>query len=154
MVGGRLASAGRAADPATAVARPGTGPGAERRDAGSDPAQRFTDDCRQEEPMDAGEVSSKIKKIIGSIAGIDPQKIGDDATLRGELSLDSLSLLEIGVDVDLAFQLNLPDESYKDVDSVQQMVALVMRRQAEADPGAVHAAGDDGPGVRLAAVAG
>jgi acyl carrier protein len=104
--------------------------------------------------MEAGEVRSKIKKIIGSIAGIDPQQIGDDATLRGQLSLDSLSLLEIGVDVDLAFQLNLPDESYKDVDSVPQMVALVMRRQAEVDPGAVHAAGEGGPGVRLAAVAG
>jgi acyl carrier protein len=81
--------------------------------------------------MNASEVSNRIKKIIGSIAGIDPQRIGDEATLRGELSLDSLSLLEIGVDVDLAFQLNLPDESYKDIDSLPAMVELVMRRQAE-----------------------
>ncbi|HLX10157.1 MAG TPA: phosphopantetheine-binding protein [Thermoanaerobaculia bacterium] len=81
--------------------------------------------------MNAPEVSNRIKKIIGSIAGIDPQRIGDEATLRGELSLDSLSLLEIGVDVDLAFQLNLPDESYKDIDSLPAMVELVLRRQAE-----------------------
>jgi acyl carrier protein len=81
--------------------------------------------------MNASEVSSRIKKIIGSIAGIDPQRIGDEATLRGELNLDSLSLLEIGVDVDLAFQLNLPDESYKEIDSLPAMVALVMRRLAE-----------------------
>jgi acyl carrier protein len=81
--------------------------------------------------MDASEVKNRIKKIIGSIAGIDPQRIGDDATLRGELSLDSLSLLEIGVDVDLAFQLNLPDESYKEIDSLPAMVELVMRRHAE-----------------------
>jgi acyl carrier protein len=86
--------------------------------------------------MEAAEVRTRIKKIIGSIAGIDAQRIGDEATLRGELSLDSLSLLEIGVDVDLAFQLNLPDESYKDVDSVPQMVALVMRRLAELEAGA------------------
>jgi len=97
--------------------------------------------------MDAAEVSSRIKKIIGSIAGIDPQRIGDDATLRGELSLDSLSLLEIGVDVDLAFQLNLPDEAYKEIDSLPAMVALVMRRQAElsavaADSAAPAAAGE------------
>src|SRR5713101_3587312 len=71
--------------------------------------------------MDASEVRNRIKKIIGSIAGMDPQRIGDEATLRGELSLDSLSLLEIGVDVDLAFQLNLPDESYKDIDSLPAM---------------------------------
>jgi acyl carrier protein len=81
--------------------------------------------------MNVADVRSGIKKIIGSIAGIDPQRIGDDATLRGELNLDSLSLLEIGVDVDLAFRLNLPDESYKDIDSLPGMVELVMRRQAE-----------------------
>ena len=90
--------------------------------------------------MNAREVSHKIKAIIGSIAGIDPQRIGDDATLRGELNLDSLSLLEIGVDVDLAFQLNLPDESYKEIDSLPAMVELVLRRQAEL-AGAAGAAG-------------
>jgi acyl carrier protein len=81
--------------------------------------------------MDAAEVSGRIKQIVGAIAGIDPQRIGDQATLRGELNLDSLSLLEIGVDVDLAFQLNLPDESYKEIDSLPAMVDLVMRRKAE-----------------------
>ena len=81
--------------------------------------------------MNAREVSHKIKAIIGSIAGVDPQRIGDDVTLRGELNLDSLSLLEIGVDVDLAFQLNMPDESYKEIDSLPAMVELVLRRQAE-----------------------
>jgi acyl carrier protein len=81
--------------------------------------------------MTVADVRSRIKQIIGSIAGIDPQRIGDDATLRGELNLDSLSLLEIGVDVDLAFHLNLPDESYKEIDSLPAMVELVMRRQAE-----------------------
>ncbi len=81
--------------------------------------------------MDAATVSARIKQIIGSIAGIDPGRIDDRATLRGELNLDSLSLLEIGVDVDLAFQLDLPDESYKGIDSLPAMVELVMRRQAE-----------------------
>jgi acyl carrier protein len=81
--------------------------------------------------MNAAEINSRIKQIIGSVAGIDPKRIDDQATLRGALNLDSLSLLEIGVDVDLAFQLNLPDESYKEIDSVPAMVALVLDRQAE-----------------------
>ena len=85
--------------------------------------------------MNTVEVNAKIKTIIGSIAGIDPQRIGDDATLRGDLNLDSLSLLEIGVDVDLAFQLNLPDESYKEIDSLPAMAELVLRRRAELDAG-------------------
>jgi acyl carrier protein len=81
--------------------------------------------------MERSEIYTKIKTIIGSIAGIDAQRIADQATLRGDLNLDSLSLLEISVDVDLAFQLDLPDESYKGIDTLPAMVDLVTRRQAE-----------------------
>ncbi|MDP9122036.1 MAG: phosphopantetheine-binding protein [Acidobacteriota bacterium] len=84
--------------------------------------------------MEISEVRKKIKQVIASVAGIDAQKIADDAMLREDLDLDSLSLLEIGVDVDLAFALELPDEAYRGIDSVPSMVALVERRLAELEP--------------------
>ncbi|HEX7182245.1 MAG TPA: phosphopantetheine-binding protein [Thermoanaerobaculia bacterium] len=77
------------------------------------------------------EVTTKIKQIIGNISGLDPQRISDDASLRDDLKLDSLSLLEIGVDVDLAFKLNLPDERYKEIQTLPQMVGLVQQRLGE-----------------------
>jgi acyl carrier protein len=77
------------------------------------------------------EVYTKIKQVIANIAGLDQAKIPDGASLRDDLKLDSLSLLEIGVDVDLAFQLNLPDEKYKEIESLPQMVALVQQRRRE-----------------------
>jgi acyl carrier protein len=77
------------------------------------------------------EVLDKIKQIIGNIAGLDPKRIGDADSLRDDLKLDSLSLLEIGVDVDLAFKLNLPDERYKEIQSLPQMVDLVQSRLGE-----------------------
>jgi len=80
---------------------------------------------------DAAEIRTRIKQIIGNVAGLDPNRIGDEARLRDELKLDSLSLLEIGVDVDLAFKLELPDERYKEIDSVPDMVSLVQGRLAE-----------------------
>jgi acyl carrier protein len=83
--------------------------------------------------MEAPEIRSKIKQIIGQVAGLDPAKIGDHATLRGELNLDSLSLLEIGVDVDYAFKLGLPDERYREVASLDDMVALVESRLASVE---------------------
>lgn len=81
--------------------------------------------------MDAAEIRTRIKAIIANVAGLDPDRIPDEATLRDELSLDSLSLLEISVDVDLAFKLELPDERYKDVDSIATMMALVQQRLGE-----------------------
>jgi acyl carrier protein len=87
--------------------------------------------------QDAGEIRDRIKQIISNVAGLDSRKIGDEAKLRDELKLDSLSLLEIGVDVDLAFKLELPDERYKEIDSIPDMVALVQGRLQERRPQAV-----------------
>ncbi|HWN43939.1 MAG TPA: acyl carrier protein [Thermoanaerobaculia bacterium] len=91
--------------------------------------------------MDSAKIRAQIKDIIGRVTGLDPARIGDDATLRDELNIDSLSLLEIGVDVDLAFKLGLPDERYKEIDSVSAMVALVQQRLLEltAQPQVSHA---------------
>jgi len=83
--------------------------------------------------MEAPEIRTKIKQIIGQVAGLDPAKIGDHATLRDELNLDSLSLLEIGVDVDYAFKLGLPDERYREVQSLDDMVELVEGHLATAE---------------------
>ncbi|HEY0514158.1 MAG TPA: acyl carrier protein [Thermoanaerobaculia bacterium] len=87
--------------------------------------------------QDTAEIRERIKQIISNVAGLDSRKIGDTARLRDELKLDSLSLLEIGVDVDLAFRLELPDERYKEVDSIPDMVALVQGRLQERQPLAV-----------------
>jgi acyl carrier protein len=81
--------------------------------------------------QDATEIRARVKQIIANVAGLDPARIGDEAKLRDELKLDSLSLLEIGVDVDLAFKLELPDEQYKEIDSIPDMVALVQSRLAD-----------------------
>jgi acyl carrier protein len=89
--------------------------------------------------MDRPEIIDRIKQVIANVAGLDPQGIGDHDTW-GDLNLDSLSLLEIGVDVDMAFKLGLPDESFKEIRGLDAMVELVESRLAElsgAEPVAV-----------------
>jgi acyl carrier protein len=81
--------------------------------------------------QDTTDIRDRIKQIIANVAGLDARKIGDESTLREDLKLDSLSLLEIGVDVDLAFRLELPDERYKEIDSLPGMVELVQGRLVE-----------------------
>lgn len=96
--------------------------------------------------MESAEIRTQIKDIISRVTGIDPARIGDDATLRDGLSIDSLSLLEIGVDVDLAFKLGLPDERYKEIDSVPAMVALVEERLRELSRAPLASAASPPPG--------
>jgi acyl carrier protein len=81
--------------------------------------------------MDALGMKAKIKEIISNVTSIDADKIGDDTSFTEELGLDSLSLLEIGVDVDYEFQLELPEERMRGLDSVSQTFALVEERLAE-----------------------
>lgn len=84
--------------------------------------------------MEATEIRNRIKQIIANVAGLDARRIGDNDLLRADLDLDSLSLLEIGVDVDLAFKLGLPDERYRTIESLPQMVDLVQQRLMEMQP--------------------
>ena len=85
---------------------------------------------------DEAAIRGRIKDVIAHVAGLDVERIGDEASLREDLHLDSLSLLEIGVDVDYAFQLGLPDERFKEVRSIPDMVALVSERLEELAVGA------------------
>ena len=71
------------------------------------------------------EIRNRIKEIIADVAFLDASEIGDDARFIDDLELDSLSLLEIGVEVDFTYKLGLPDERLRELTSVGDAVALV-----------------------------
>lgn len=77
--------------------------------------------------MDIVEVRAKIKEIISNVADIAPEEIADNATFMEDLGLDSLSLLEIGVDMDYEFKLGVPEEELQQLRSIEDSVALVMQ---------------------------
>lgn len=76
--------------------------------------------------MDVVEISTRIKEIVASVTNIDPTEIGDTSSFIDDLQLDSLSLLEIGVDVDYEFKLGVPEERLQELRTVQDSVDLVM----------------------------
>lgn len=78
--------------------------------------------------MDVTEVRSKIKEVIANVTGLDPDEIGNDDSFIDDLQLDSLSLLEIGVDVDYEFKLGVPEERLQALRTVQDTVDLVVAK--------------------------
>lgn len=92
--------------------------------------------------LSTDEIRAKIKEVIANVADIDPAEIGDDADLRQDLNLDSLSLLEIGVDVDYAFQLGIEDleDRLANLTTLAEVVALVEKLRAEGQPAAAEVA--------------
>lgn len=81
--------------------------------------------------MEETEVREKIKEIISNVTNLPVDQIADDARFREDLDLDSLSLLEIGVDVDYEFRLGLPEEQLQKIGSVDDAVALALRILAD-----------------------
>ncbi|MEM1203395.1 MAG: phosphopantetheine-binding protein [Acidobacteriota bacterium] len=81
--------------------------------------------------MDVAEIRSKIKEIIANVTGLDSEEIGDNASFVEDLQLDSLSLLEIGVDVDYEFKLGVPEERLQELRTVQDSVDLVLQVKGE-----------------------
>lgn len=77
--------------------------------------------------MEAREIGERIKGIIGDVANLDPAEIDDKASFIEDLELDSLSLLEIGVDIDYQFKLGVSDERLKELRSVEDAIELVQQ---------------------------
>jgi acyl carrier protein len=81
--------------------------------------------------MHTEEIRAQIKEIISNVTSIAPEDISDQASFRDDLDLDSLSLLEIGVDMDYEFKLGLPEEELQNLATLPEAVALVERRLHE-----------------------
>lgn len=81
--------------------------------------------------MEEAPIRRKIKEIISNITSLPVAEIEDQARFREDLDLDSLALLEIGVDVDYEFRLKLADEELQRIGSVDEAVALAMQILAD-----------------------
>ena len=70
------------------------------------------------EPPDVDQIRAEVKRIIAQVSGLAVEEIGDSARLVDDLDLDSLSLMEIGVDVDYAYRLGLAEERLQEAKRV------------------------------------
>lgn len=78
-------------------------------------------------------IRESVKQIISNVTRIPVERIGDDSAFRADLGLDSLSMLEIGVEVDEAFELGAEDlvERLGEMPTVQHVVSFVDQRIRE-----------------------
>jgi acyl carrier protein len=77
--------------------------------------------------MDELEIRNKIKDAIAKISDIKPEDIADTASFTDDLGLDSLVLLEISVEIEIAFGLEVHEEDLKLLRTVQDAVAFVQQ---------------------------
>ena len=77
--------------------------------------------------MDVQEIRRNIKRSISNVTGIDITDIRDDSSYTEDLDLDSLSILEIVVDVEAQFDIDAPEEELRSIRTIDDTVRLVQQ---------------------------
>ena len=77
--------------------------------------------------MDEQDIRKKIKTAIAKITDIDAEDIADTASFQDDLGLDSLVLLEISVEIEMQFGLEVNEEDLKQLQTVQDAVEFVQQ---------------------------
>jgi acyl carrier protein len=92
--------------------------------------------------MPENQRSQIMQQIIGTIAkvsGVAPEELNGKTSLYGDLSLDSLAMFEIVIDLEEIYDLRISDEDIEHVKTIDDIASYVERH---ARPASEKAGGD------------
>lgn len=84
--------------------------------------------------MENSELLSKMKEVLAQVTGLDVEDIGDDDSFEEDLELDSLSMLEVWVEIDRTFrddQVKIPNEEIAGIKTLNEAVARIQQELAK-----------------------
>jgi acyl carrier protein len=80
--------------------------------------------------LDREEILSKIQEITADRLGVDESDVTPDASFREDLEADSLDLVELIMELEEQFGMEIPDEEAEKITTVEEAVDYVMEHQA------------------------
>jgi acyl carrier protein len=75
--------------------------------------------------MDPVAIRDNIRQSISRITGISPEEIADGSDFVADLGLDSLSLLEMAVDIELAYHVKLDDAVLSQLTNIEKTARVI-----------------------------
>jgi acyl carrier protein len=82
------------------------------------------------EALDREEILGKIQEITADRLGVDEGDVTSDASFREDLEADSLDLVELIMELEEQFGMEIPDEEAEKITTVEEAVDYVMEHQA------------------------
>ena len=88
----------------------------------------------------AEHIREEVKKLIAEVTEREPEEITDTALFADELGVDSLMAMEVMVAVDKKYKINIPEEEFSTIRTLNDAVEVVRRHLLAApDEGAASA---------------
>jgi acyl carrier protein len=82
------------------------------------------------EALDREEILGRIQEITADRLGVDEGDVTSDASFREDLEADSLDLVELIMELEEQFGMEIPDEEAEKITTVEEAVDYVMEHQA------------------------
>jgi acyl carrier protein len=76
------------------------------------------------------EVEAKVKEIIMDKLGTSEEKITPEASFRNDLGADSLSTVELMMELEEAFGVEIEDEEAEKIQTVKDAIAYIEQKMA------------------------
>ena len=75
--------------------------------------------------MNTTDIYAKIKAILAEQLNVDEALISMDTAIRSDLTADESGLSDVLLDLEEAFDLDIPDSDFEDMDTVGDIVEYV-----------------------------
>jgi acyl carrier protein len=79
------------------------------------------------------EVETKVKEIIMDKLGTSEEKITPEASFRNDLGADSLSQVELMMELEEVFGVDIEDEEAEKIETVKDAIAFIESKLAKKD---------------------
>lgn len=73
----------------------------------------------------AGEIEEKIRQIVVEKLGVEPAEVTPNASFVEDLGADSLDLVELVMEFETAFEVQIPDEDTEKIRRVQDAIDYI-----------------------------
>jgi acyl carrier protein len=80
--------------------------------------------------LDREEILNKIQEITADRLGVDASDVTPEASFREDLEADSLDLVELIMELEEQFGMEIPDEEAEKITTVEEAVDYVQEHQA------------------------
>ena len=71
------------------------------------------------------DIGERVKKIVVEHLGVEPEKVVDNASFIDDLGADSLDTVELVMEFEDEFDLNIPDEDAEKIQSVGDAITYI-----------------------------